>query len=102
VPASTNLTALALSGQVFICLYRLWRLSIVCIAQLWLERIHIRATGCVKSRTVSRTYGYPVLLNVMKLCSLSVIVCVVYGAILADVLEYMVQNRGLQPLLKRY
>jgi hypothetical protein len=38
----------------------------------------------------------------MKLCSLSVIVCVVYGAILADVLEYMVQNRGLQPLLKRY
>jgi hypothetical protein len=38
----------------------------------------------------------------MKLCSLSVIVCVVYRAILADVLEYMVQNRGLRPLLKRY
>jgi hypothetical protein len=35
------------------------------------------------------------VLNVMKLCSLSVIVCVVYGTILADVLEYMVQNRGL-------
>jgi hypothetical protein len=33
----------------------------------------------------------------MKLCSLSVIVCVVYGAILADVLEYMVQIGAYGP-----
>jgi hypothetical protein len=48
------------------------------------------------------TTRYVLVLNSMKLCSLSVIVCIVYRAILAEVLDYMVQNRGLQPLLKRY